>query len=368
MLKKFKVNNFKNFKDDLVVDFNNTRDYDFNKNLIKNDLINKAIILGYNNSGKSNLGFAIMDIISHLTEILNVEINYAYPLNLETNKAVSSFEYVFSFKKGEEITYKYEKNVNRNLKSEEILINGKSAFFYDHETNKFSNSLLGGIGDNLYNKPVNISALKYVVDSSEKLSNNNLIKLIVDFAKSMVWFRSLKINDFFRNVPSGEDISNFIIKNDLIKDFQKFLYELNLYEEIDFNETAINKQLFIKKGSFATYFFDICSSGTACAALFYYRKQSSFNKTKFIFIDDFDAFYHQYLSYKLYDLLIENNSFQTIITTHNTSLVSNRLTRPDCVRILKDNTVKPLCDLTNKILREGHNLRKLMEAGEFDEK
>ena len=75
MLKKFKVNNFKNFKNDLVVDFSNKRDYDFNTQLIKNNLINKIIIYGYNNSGKSNLGFAIMDITTHLTVQPAVQIN-----------------------------------------------------------------------------------------------------------------------------------------------------------------------------------------------------------------------------------------------------------------------------------------------------
>ena len=68
MLKKFCVQNFKNFKDKLVLDFSKVRDYEYNQHLIKNNLINKLLIYGPNNSGKSNLGAAIMDITTHLTD------------------------------------------------------------------------------------------------------------------------------------------------------------------------------------------------------------------------------------------------------------------------------------------------------------
>ena len=49
MLKKFVVENFKNFKDELILDFSKVRDYEFNKSLIKNGLVNKALIYGLNN-------------------------------------------------------------------------------------------------------------------------------------------------------------------------------------------------------------------------------------------------------------------------------------------------------------------------------
>ncbi len=57
-----------------------------------------------------------------------------------------------------------------------------------------------------------------------------------------------------------------------------------------------------------------------------------------------------------------------IFTTHNTSLMSNRLLRPDCLFILSEKgNLTALCDATNRELREGHNLRKMYISGEFEE-
>lgn len=68
MLKKFSVNNFKNFKTKTVFDLGNPLSYEFNEELIKSGCVTKAVVLGINGSGKSNLGLAIFDIIFHLTD------------------------------------------------------------------------------------------------------------------------------------------------------------------------------------------------------------------------------------------------------------------------------------------------------------
>ena len=71
MLKRFEVKNFKGFKDDLVFDLE-AREYEFNKNLVINGIVNKAIVYGKNGIGKSNLGIALFDIVSHFPRILKV--------------------------------------------------------------------------------------------------------------------------------------------------------------------------------------------------------------------------------------------------------------------------------------------------------
>ena len=68
MLKRFTVKNFKNFKETTILAFDQPANYEFNKEIVKDNCITKGIILGINGSGKSNLALAIFDIVLHLTD------------------------------------------------------------------------------------------------------------------------------------------------------------------------------------------------------------------------------------------------------------------------------------------------------------
>ena len=57
---------------------------------------------------------------------------------------------------------------------------------------------------------------------------------------------------------------------------------------------------------------------------------------------------------------------QIFTTTHNTDLMSNDLLRPDCYFLLKDNKIKAISDLTEKELRQAHNLQQMYKAGAFN--
>lgn len=108
MIKKISVKNFKNFEDTLVVDFTKTRDYSFNQELIKDGLINKMLIYGKNNSGKSNLGAAIMDITGHLTDNRWNNLLYAYYLCGNSIEDYAEFKYEFIFN-NKTVQYNYKK-------------------------------------------------------------------------------------------------------------------------------------------------------------------------------------------------------------------------------------------------------------------
>lgn len=75
MLKKFTVENFKGFQNKLTLDLE-ADNYDFNPEVTENSCISKGIIYGVNSSGKSNLGFALFEIIIHLTERQKLMLSY----------------------------------------------------------------------------------------------------------------------------------------------------------------------------------------------------------------------------------------------------------------------------------------------------
>ena len=122
MLKRFEVQNFKGFRDNLVFDLS-ARDYAFNKGIVKNNIVNKAIVYGKNGIGKSSLGIALFDIISHLTDKEKMPSPYLKNYrNLDTNNVGVSFKYYFSFD-NDEVVYEYIKINPDNLFSETLTIN-----------------------------------------------------------------------------------------------------------------------------------------------------------------------------------------------------------------------------------------------------
>ena len=56
---------------------------------------------------------------------------------------------------------------------------------------------------------------------------------------------------------------------------------------------------------------------------------------------------------------------QSMVTTHTVSLLHTEYTRPDCAFIIGEGFVKNLCNLTDRELREAHNIEKLYRANEF---
>ena len=141
MIKKFSVKNFRNFIEEIVLDFSKTKDYEYNEYLIKNNLVNKLLIYGPNNSGKSNLGAAIMDITTHLTDNLGVNNSlYNNYINGDSVDENVEFNYEFLFNK-KNIKYSYKKDENCNLLSEELYENDKLLFKYNYKTNKYENNI-----------------------------------------------------------------------------------------------------------------------------------------------------------------------------------------------------------------------------------
>ena len=135
-------------------------------------------------------------------------------------------------------------------------------------------------------------------------------------------------------------------------------------EEFEYNGKLSIAFVFQEKKIF---FWDIASTGTQALIVFYSWLQSLKlqGHVDFLFIDEFDAFYHHELSEFIVTEL-KKVSAQVILTTHNTSIMSNDLLRPDCYFLMTKEKIKPLSQCTDRELRFGHNLEKMYRAEAFD--
>ena len=369
MIKRFSVKNFKNFKDEIVVDFTKTRDYSFNSHLIKNNLVNKMLILGKNNSGKSNLGAAMMDITRHLTDNRNDNLLYLYYICGDSISKTIDFNYEFLF--GEYlINYNYKKDANTQLIYEELIIDGKLWFEYDYLNNMYHNEIEGASTVDLSkkNKDNNISALKFIYNNTIYWEEDNPVNQLMKYVNNMLWFRSLKSNEFMGVMPNGENLNDFIINNHYTKKFNDFLTECGQNYKLceiagDFGKRVLGVEYGNRKARFEL----VASTGTLTLWLyFYWMNRIDEKQISFIFLDEFDAFYHYELSRKILTDVNNKSGFQSIIASHNTFLVDNEIMRPDCYAILKDGQLKSFSESTNKTIRVGHNLEKMMLGGEFE--
>ncbi len=114
-------------------------------------------------------------------------------------------------------------------------------------------------------------------------------------------------------------------------------------------------------------FLTLASTGTNALLLFYFWRTYAFRDISFLFIDEFDAFLHYESAEEIVTILNQSSAFQSMLTSHNTYLMRNELTRPDCCYIMTENKITSLCNATVKEIREAHNLEKMYVNGVFNE-
>lgn len=369
MLKEFSVKNFKGFRDELV--FNLTaREYEFNQPLVKNGIVNKAIIYGKNGIGKSSLGIALFDIVAHLTDKKRINDEYLSNYrNLDSDEPAATFRYHFVFGE-DDILYEYTKTDVDELTWEKLTANGKILIDYDYfaPAPKFIDKDISG-DLNMELEGNELSVTKYIYRNTPSNPNSVITKMI-QFCENMLWFRCLTEGNRYAGFTSGKRrLTDAIYEKDALPGFQEFLKENGLVYDLGYemeNDSPVLYAYYHNRKNKAQ-FYHLASTGTGALLLFYTWSIMSFEKLSFLFIDEFDAFFHYQSAESIVKRLNASTSFQTMLTTHNTYLMQNRLTRPDCCYLMSAGKIVNLCGATEKEIREAHNLEKMYVNGAFTE-
>lgn len=370
MLKEFKVTGFKNFKEELFFDLGTARNYEFNSDVVKNNVIKTALVYGINGSGKSNLGYAIFDLIGHMTDKNKTVEKYNLYLNLETNIKKALFYYKFQFGT-DTLEYQYEKKSYVELTREILKINGRVVIDYNHELRNLHTPIVDlkgaeSLNDNLGN--LKISFVKYLSNNTKldnRVKENKIFNKFIEFVDNMLFFRSLRNNEYQGFMNGISFIHNEIVKHGKLNDFQQFLSDNKLNYELAAEHRDDREVIVCKFSTGKTVdLAKIYSTGTEVLSVFYYWK-IFFEKISFVFIDEFDAFYHYEIAKNIIEVIKRTKGLQGVMTTHNTDVMSNDLLRPDCYFILNENKISSLANATEKELRCAHNLQKMYKAGAF---
>lgn len=368
MLRKFKVSNFKSFRNELVFDLSETNGYEFNANCIKNSIVNCALVYGYNGCGKSNLGLAIFDVIEHLTDKNREESRYTHYLNAYNNNLTyASFYYEFVIN-NKNVKYEYLKSDYKTLLYERFSIDDKVVILFDRrKSSHFSVSLKGAESLNRLINDHQLSVLKYIKNNTvlEENEESRTFTAFFAFIDNMLLFRSLEDRMYLGLDVGARTLTDEIIEKGRVEDFEKFLNLANIDCKLVVVEELERKVLAFDFGEKRIPFYEIYSTGTSALTLFYFwfHRIKELN-VSFLFIDEFDAFYHHELSALIVENL-KNAGIQFILTSHNTSIITNDLLRPDCYFLMRNDKIKSLSKCTSKELREAHNIEKMYKARTF---
>lgn len=381
MLKQFEVTNYKNFKDTVTIDFSAIGGYQFNKGCISKEKISKMLIYGRNATGKTNLGNAILDIAFTIADTRIYRKLQGQYINADSDNNMVTFKYVFQFDENE-ITYKYRKIAEMQLYDEEFYLNGQQIFYCNFESGDNTFSDLERLGADTANIDRYIETMNFNQEELEDdvrslpflrwVTNNTVLKetsillKLDDYVKRMtmvtesnrfVFGISRSYDSFFRELEENEGV----------KEFEEFLNVMGVECKLVLKHLPEGNPVLYFEHKKLVPFIETASSGTI-SLLNLYRRLRLGKEMAFIYMDEFDAFYHYEMSEKVIKYLCyKYPSCQIIMTTHNTNLMTNRLMRPDCLLILsRDGMLTALNNATLRELREGHNLEKMYISGEFD--
>ncbi len=380
MLKKFTLKNYKNFKDEISINFENTAGYQFSTDCITDGIISKMLLYGRNATGKTNLGKALMDINTTMFGGQPYHETGLF-LNADSVDEAAFFSYEFRFGNNE-LVYRYARLSNQKLRNEELLIDGKTIFSCDFEKNKFDFENLAYIDAETasidrYLQSVDIGGaeefqnpklpfLRWLV-SNVALSNDSILiklgnyvirMLIITAGKGMLRISGGMNDSFYK----------FLENSDRLKDLEDFLNEMGIECKLVLTILPDGQRELYFDHEKLVPFYETASSGTLALVDLYRRLIPKSWTPSFIYLDEFDAFYHYEMAEKVVDFFKRRYpKCQIIMTSHNTNLMTNRLMRPDCLFILsRAGTLTALCNATERELREGHNLEKMYISGEFE--
>lgn len=366
MITKIEIENYRGYKNAFIFDMSQTKQYGWNKNLIKNGIVNKALIYGPNGAGKSALLLAFMELSSVLTDTERQQTPDAIYFYAGAENRVAKFRFHFLFGK-KRIVYEFGKTGWNSISFEKMYVDDVLSLEYSHTDPAHRFCEIAGCG-NLSDVQLadNQSFVKFLRVNTIQDENSPIV-LITDFAKGMLYFKNLLKGNCYLGFTNGIDsLDSRIIQNGKLDAFEKFLDRFGIHYKLLAARDAFNQlSIGVQFGNHVVPFIAIASSGTRTLQLVYYWSMV-FEKATMVLIDEFDAYFHSEAALNLLKMLNKIDNAQMILTTHNTRLFSNDVTRPDCCFVHDGKTIKPVSSISDREFRRADNLERMYREENFE--
>lgn len=376
MLTSFSVKNFKNFEKKFTIDLSNTKQYAYSEACVKDGIVKTGLIYGPNSIGKSNLGKAIFDIVQNLTDKQRNPLLYMSYTNAKHFENNAEFVYEFAFGSSH-VRYEYCKPSYENILEEKFFVDGDEVV--SRNWNDFKTNLQGAETLNNNKLDIKISAMRFIRANAVLADNptNKVVKEFFDFVDRMLMFSHLRQNYYQGFAVGTTQVDVEIIRKGKLGELEAFLNSVDV--DCKLKSLKINGQqrlFFDFGGNHIIDFWENASTGTQSLVFFFFwymqMQADPSLAPSFVYLDEFDAFYHEKTAAKVVEMLQKVQS-QVILTTHDSNLLSNDLIRPDCAfKMLPEYknsysyVMGPLSSRTEKELRQALNIPKMFRAGAFD--
>jgi AAA15 family ATPase/GTPase len=245
------VKNFKGFNDLITLDLCNTNNYEFNTDCIQNGIIKNAIIYGYNGVGKSNLGLAMFDIVSNLTDKERGVRKYQDYINADNGHDIAEFSYMLKFD-NDCVEYQYGKKDTETIVYEKFSVNDMEIVFYDRRDGSDAKITLAGAESLNHNiNQLKISLLKYIKANTNlpKTTESLLFDRLFVFVDNMLLFWQRDDRGYIGYETGSGELMKGIIERDNFDNLKKFLESAGLSSNIYYEKDNTGKYSILYKFS-----------------------------------------------------------------------------------------------------------------------
>ncbi len=367
MLLRFSVSGYRGFDGPIEIDFTDKKNYQFGKDCVRGEVLDKIVIVGGNGAGKTNFGYALVDIITTVTGFTRDigQMDERCFLNGYSREGKAEFCYEF-IHRGSRIEYSYSKGSPTSILSERLVVDRSTLFDYsasDPASGTYDLARLGLAMDDVTGLDGSVSLIR-TCSEKRRTSGDPAIEAVWRFARQALYYRAMwKKDEHIGLMDTDDDVEGYIIDNGYLEEFLEFLKDVGL--ECG-NICPSGRELAIRTGEKEIPFADAASRGTMIMCRLFCWIKRCRDSEALIFFDDFDDMFHFATARAAITRIISSNRSQCIFVTHNSGLITNDFLRPDCCFILESGRLSSLASRTEKDIRKGHNLEKMLRDGVFD--